>query len=248
MKELIKKRISDLRSKMQAKGLDAYIIYGTDPHLSEYLPEHWQTRPFISGFTGSAGMVIISKEKAALWTDSRYFLQAEDQLSDTGIELVKLRIPGFPDPAEWLKLNLEKGANVGTDEWCISVNQFGQMQNSLKKSGINLLESGDLLNDIWSDRPTLPDSPVYEHEIKFACTDRKTKIETICQELDKSGANQQIITALDDLAWTFNLRGSDVECNPVFMAYACISREETSLFIDDKKLSPELKSKLKAEG
>jgi len=248
VKELIKKRISDLRLKMQGKGLDAYVIYGTDPHLSEYLPEHWQTRPFISGFTGSAGTIIISTEKAALWTDSRYFLQAEDQLSGTGIELVKLRIPGYPDPSEWLKMNLKKGANVGTDEWCISINQFGQMQNSLIKSGINLFESGDLLNDIWSDRPTLPDSPVYEHELRFACISRKEKTENICSELEKSGANLQIITALDDLAWTFNLRGSDVECNPVFMAYACVSKEKTTLFIDDKKLSKELKSKLEAEG
>jgi len=248
VKELIKKRISDLRSKMQEKSLDAYIIYGTDPHLSEYLPKHWQTRPFISGFTGSAGMVIISAEKAALWTDSRYFLQAEDQLSGIGIELVKMRTVGHPEPAEWLKLNLEKGANVGTDEWCISINQFSQMQNSLKKSGINLLESGDLLNDIWSDRPTLPDSTVYEHELRFACISRKEKIENICSELEKSGANLQIITALDDLAWTFNLRGSDVECNPVFMAYACISKKKTVLFIDEKKLSQELKSELEAEG
>lgn len=248
MKELIKKRISGLRSIMQKKGLDASIIYGTDPHLSEYLPAHWQTRPFISGFTGSAGMVIISNEKAALWIDSRYFLQAEEQLSGTDIELVKLRIPGQPDPAEWLKLHLKSGANVGTDEWCISVNQFGQMQNSLSKSGINLKEAGDILNEIWIARPTLPDSPVYELELKFAGTNRKTKIETICNELEKSGTDLQIITALDDLAWTFNLRGSDVECNPVFMAYACVSREKTILFIEDQKLSPELKSKLIAEG
>ena len=248
MKELIRKRISDLRSKMQEVSLDAYIIYGTDPHLSEYLPAHWQTRPFISGFTGSAGMVIISSEKAALWTDSRYFLQAEEELSGTGIELVKMRTPGYPEPAEWLKTNLKANAKVGTDESCISVNQFRTIQNSLNQSGILLKESGDLLNDIWTDRPPLPDSQIYEHELKFACTDRITKIETICSELEKSGANLQIITALDDLAWTFNLRGNDVECNPVFMAYACISRENILLFVDGKKLSPELKNKLYSEG
>ena len=248
MKELIKKRISDLRSKMQKEGLDAYIIFGTDPHLSEYLPAHWQTRPFISGFTGSAGTVIISHQKAALWTDSRYFLQAEEELSGTGIELVKLRVPGYPDFAEWLKMNLKRGANVGTDEWCISVNQFRQMKISLSQSAINLKESGDLLNEIWPTRPPLPGSIVYEHELQFACTDRNAKLATICNELEKSGANLQIITALDDLAWTFNLRGSDVECNPVFMAYACISAERTILFIDDNKLSPELKTKLESEG
>jgi Xaa-Pro aminopeptidase len=233
---------------MQEKGLDAYIIYGTDPHLSEYLPEHWQTRSYISGYIGSAGLVIVGIEKAALWTDSRYFLQAEEQLIGSGIELIKLCVPGYPDPDEWLKLNLKKGSNVGTDEWCSSVSQFNQMQNSLKKSEISLEESGDLLNEVWTDRPTLPDSPVYEHELKFACTNRKTKINAICSELEKSGASLQIITALDDLAWTFNLRGNDMECNPLFMAYAIVSKEKTILFVDDKKLPSELKSKLQAEG
>jgi Xaa-Pro aminopeptidase len=248
VKELIKKRISDLRAEMQKTRLDAYIIFGTDPHLSEYLPAYWQTRPFISGFTGSAGMVIISREKAALWTDSRYFLQAEEQLSGTGIELVKMRVPGQPEPAEWLKMHLEAGSCVGTDEWCISVNQFRSMQKSLKQANIFLNEAGDLFSKIWTDRPALPDSEIYEHELKFACTDRKSKIDAICSELKKLGANMQIITALDDLAWTFNLRGSDVECNPVFMAYACVSREKTILFIENSKLSPELKTKLESDG
>ncbi len=248
MKELIRNRIGHLREKMQEKGLSAYIIFGTDPHMSEYLPEHWQTRSFIAGFTGSAGMVIVSSDKAALWTDSRYFLQAEEQIAGTGFELVKMRTPGHPEPAQWLKTNLIKGAVAGTDEWCISINQFGSMQKSLAESGIILKETGDLLDAIWTNRPTLPDSSVYEHELKYACTDRKDKIGIICCELEKSGANMQIITALDDLAWTFNLRGSDVECNPVFMAYASVSAEETILFIDGRKLSPELKNKLESEG
>ena len=247
MKEIIKERIGALRLKMRETRLDAYIIYGTDPHLSEYLPAHWQTRPFISGFTGSAGLVIVTSEKAALWTDSRYFLQAEAEISGTEIELVKMRTPGHPEPAEWLKINLKTGAQVGTDESCISVNQFRAMQNSLNQSEIILNESGDLLNEIWTDRPLLPDSEIYEHELRFACTDRQTKIASICRELEKIGASHQIITALDDLAWTFNLRGSDVECNPVFMACAVISRHDTVLFIDKRKLSQELKDKLEAE-
>ena len=247
MKELIKKRIGDLRTEMRKNGLDAYLIYGTDPHLSEYIPARWQTRPFISGFTGSAGMVIIGHEKAALWTDSRYFLQAEEQLSGTGIELIKIRVPGQPEPHDWLKMNLKAGSCAGTDESCISVNQFRLMQNNLEQSGIFLKESGDLFGKIWNDRPTLPDSTVYEHELKYACTDRQDKIGAICNELEHLGANMQIITALDDLAWTFNLRGSDVECNPVFLAYACVSRKETLLFVENSKLSPELKNKLESE-
>lgn len=248
MKEPIKERISALRAKMKIARIDAYIIYGTDPHLSEYLPSHWQTRPYISGFTGSAGMVIICSEKAALWTDSRYFLQAEEQIKGTGIELVKMRTPGHPEPADWLVQNLKQGDSVGTDESCISVNQFRLMQQKLNQSGILLKESGDLLNEIWINRPSLPDSVVYVHELKFACTDRKTKIVAICSELVKLGTDLQIITVLDDLAWTFNLRGSDVEFNPVFMAYASISKEETVLFIEDKKLPSELKTKLETEG
>jgi len=248
VKELIKERITALRAKMKIARIEAYIIYGTDPHLSEYLPSHWQTRPFISGFTGSAGMVIISSDKAALWTDSRYFLQAEEQIQGTGIELVKMRTPGYPEPADWLAQNLKTGDSVGTDESCVSVSQFRAMLQKLGQAGISLKESGDLLNEIWADRPTLPNSSIYEHELKFACTDRKTKITTICSELEKFGADLQIITALDDLAWTFNLRGSDVEFNPVFMAYASISNEETLLFLEDKKLPSELKIKLETEG
>ena len=248
MKEHIKERIVALRAKMKIAQIEAYIIYGTDPHLSEYLPSHWQTRPFISGFTGSAGLVIISNQKAALWTDSRYFLQAEEQIQGTGYELVKMRTPGHPEPADWLAQNLKTGDAVGTDESCISAGQYRSLLQKLNQSGIILKESGDLLNEIWTDRPALPDSVIYEHELIYACTDRKTKIATICTELEKLGADLQIITALDDLAWTFNLRGSDVEFNPVFMAYAAISKAETLLFVEDKKLPSELKSKLKAEG
>lgn len=233
---------------MKEFGLDAYVIFGTDPHMSEYLPQRWQTRAFISGFTGSAGMVVISGDKAALWTDSRYFLQAEEQLSGTGIDLVKMRTPGHPEPDQWLKSNLGKGAVVGTDEWCVSVNQYVAMKNSLAGAGIELKEAGDLPGEIWADRPALPDSPVYEHELKYACTSRKEKIEMICAELEKAGANMQIITALDDLAWTFNLRGSDVEYNPVFVAYASVSATENILFVNSEKLSGELKNKLESEG
>ena len=248
MKELIRNRISLLRAKMQEKGLSAYVIFGTDPHMSEYLPEHWQTRAYIAGFTGSAGMVVVSLNKAALWTDSRYFLQAEEQLAGTGIDLVKMRTPGHPEPDQWIKNNLQKGDVAGIDEWSVSISQFAAMQNSLAASGITLKETGDLLDEIWIDRPALPDSPVYEHELKYACTSRNEKIEVICAELRKADADMQIITALDDLAWTFNLRGSDVECNPVFMAYATVSVEETILFVNLQKISAELKAKLESEG
>ena len=234
--------------KMQEKGLDAYVIFGTDPHMSEYLPARWQTRAFISGFTGSAGMVIVSLDKAALWTDSRYFLQAEEQIAETGIELVKMRTPGFPEPDQWLKTNLKKGSIAGTDEWSVSVNQFAAMQRSLNESGISFAEAGDLLDAIWTDRPELPDSPVYEHELQYACTSRTEKIAIATKELEKVGAEMQIVSALDDLAYVLNLRGSDVEFNPVFVAYALVSAKKTVLFVNESKISASLKAKLESEN
>ncbi len=248
MKELIRSRISNLRQSMQGKGLDAYVIFGTDPHMGEYLPARWQTRAFISGFTGSAGMVVVTPDKAALWTDSRYFLQAEEQISGTGIDLVKMRTPGFPEPDQWLKANLEKGSVVGTDEWNVSANQFTSMQKSLDEAGISFAEAGDLLDAIWPNRPALPDSPVYEHDLEFACTSRTEKIAIIAKELQKAGAEMQIVTALDDLAWTLNLRGTDVEFNPVFVAYAVVSANKTVLFVTGAKVSAELKVKLESEN
>jgi Xaa-Pro aminopeptidase len=233
---------------MQGKGLDAYVIFGTDPHMGEYLPARWQTRAFISGFTGSAGMVVVTLDKAALWTDSRYFLQAEEQISGTGIDLVKMRTPGFPEPDQWLKANLEKGSVVGTDEWNVSANQFTSMQKSLDEAGISFAEAGDLLDAIWPNRPALPDSPVYEHHLEFACTSRTEKIAIIAKELQKAGAEMQIVTALDDLAWTLNLRGTDVEFNPVFVAYAVVSANKTVLFVTGTKVSAELKAKLESEN
>ena len=247
MKELIKNRINELRLIMQENDLDAYIIWGTDPHLSEYVPSHWETRQYISGFTGSSGMIIVTREKAALWTDSRYFLQAEEQLADTDISLIKMRTPGHPEPADWLKANLETGDYVGTDEWCISSKQFKILYDKLSKSHIFLKESGDLLNRMWLDRPPLPAFPVYEHKLQHVGTKRKGKISSICSELDKSEANIQIITALNEIAWTFNLRGDDVEYNPVFLAYASVSKTETILFINDKRFPEKLKSKLESE-
>jgi Xaa-Pro aminopeptidase len=248
VKELIKQRMLALRQEMLSNQLDAYIIYGTDPHLSEYIPLYWQTRPFISGFTGSAGLVIVTAQKAALWTDSRYFIQAENELEGTDIELVKMRVAGQPQPDEWLRMNLFEGAVVGTDQTCISIQQFRSMEKSLQKASIQLIGTNDLLNAVWNERPSLPNDKVYEHELRYACIDRKDKIKAICKQLEALGTDRQIITALDEIAWTFNLRGNDVDCNPVFLAYALVSREQTILFIDHKKLSPVLKAKLQVDG
>jgi Xaa-Pro aminopeptidase len=244
MKENIRSNISKLRLLLHESGLDACLIYGSDPHLSEYVPSHYQTRRFISGFTGSAGFLAITAEKAALWTDSRYFLQAEEQLGETGIDLIRLKTAGNPCLSEWLKNELQAGSIVGTDESCISVNQFRALQHDLLQYGMVLKESGDLPGNIWTDRPVLPVASIVEHPLNFAGTDRLTKIETIKAELRQCGASMQLITALDDLAWTFNLRGSDIDFCPVFMAFATVETHHIVLFTDSKKLPAELKIKL----
>lgn len=246
MNEIIS-RIEELRKKMALINIDAYIIYGTDPHLSEYLPDYWQTREFISGFTGSAGTVIILKNKAALWTDSRYFIQAEKQIKNTGIELMKLRTPGYPEQLEWLELNLKPGMKVGVDEWCISENNFKKLKSGLNKNGIELIEVGDILENIWIDRPKMPLTEIYEHDLKYAGISRGDKIKSVLQELKNKRADLQVLSALDDIAWLFNLRGNDVEYNPVFMAWAVISASETVLFIENNKISTALQSKIRNE-
>ena len=243
----IKERIKKLRKEMQKAGIEAYYISGTDPHQSEYLPEHWQTRAFISGFTGSAGFVIVTLEQAALWTDSRYFLQASDQLKDTGISLMKMRIEGTPSPDEWLSSVLPAGSLVGTDAKCMSSSQYENLKSSLKKKKLILKDQGDLLCPFWENRPFLPQTPVFEHELKYAGRSRLKKIDQIREELNKAGADATIISALDDLAWTFNLRGADVEYNPVFLAYSLISQDDVYLYIDREKLPAAIREELLEE-
>ncbi len=247
MDTIIKERIKKLRKEMQKAGIDAYYISGTDPHQSEYLPEHWQTRAFISGFTGSAGFVVVTHEDAALWTDSRYFLQAADQLKGTGICLMKMRMEGTPSPDEWLGSILSKGGIAGTDARCMSSKQYESFRSSLKKKKLILTNSGDLLDPLWEDRPSLPSIPVFEHELKYAGLSRSEKINQIRERFIRAGADATIVSALDDLAWTFNLRGADVEYNPVFLAYSLITKNDVSLYINHDKLPVTIRKKLLEE-
>ena len=248
MKEIIPERIEKLRREMKNSGVDAYYISGTDPHQSEYLPEYWQTRSFISGFTGSAGLVVITQEKAALWTDSRYFLQAGSQLEGTGIQLMKMRTEGTPEPGEWLGSILPTGSMVGTDAKCMSLNQYKNFKLLLNKKKLQLKNAGDLLSVFWTDRPPLPGIPVFEHELRYAGFSRLEKIGQIRKKMEEADATTTIISALDDLAWTFNLRGEDVESNPVFVAYSIITNKEVSLYLNPGKVPPEIKKKLKEEN
>ncbi len=248
MGELIQRRIDQLRQLMKKKGIDAYYVSGTDPHQSEDVPQHWQARRFITGFTGSLGMVAITAKAAALWTDSRYFLQAPGELEGSGVQLMKLRVEGTPAPDEWLRSQLPHGGIVATDTTCLSISQFRNFKIALKRKRLELKNSGDLLAPIWIDREPIPLSPVFEHELKYAGLNRSEKIDLVRREVGNSGADATLITALDDVAWTFNLRGNDVVCNPVFIAYGLLSDVTACLYINPLKLPAPLSKKLNKEG
>ncbi|MFV0377140.1 MAG: aminopeptidase P family protein [Mangrovibacterium sp.] len=248
MNTIITQRLAKLRSKMKQLGLDAWYLSGTDPHLSEYLPAYWQVRSYISGFTGSAGFMLVTANEAALWTDSRYFLQANEQLMETGIRLMKLRVEGTPDVAEWLNSVLQEGRTVGTDTACLSVNQFQQLKASFSDFNLNLQNCGDLMEKVWTNRPELPTSPVFEHELCYTGQSRSAKINLLRHEIKMAGAQTILLGALDDIAWVFNLRGNDISYNPVFVSFALIGQSSATLYLNQQKIPATLANKLKAEG
>ena len=237
-------KLQALRQLMSEKGFAAYIIPPTDPHQSEYIPDHWKTREWFSGFTGSAGTVLVTHDFAGLWTDSRYFIQAEEELKDSGIELVKLKIPHTPEYIDWLGENLKEGDLIGIDGKVFAQSLVDLLKSKLTGKGIKINCAFDLPGRIWQDRPEISLNPVYEHELKYAGKSRSEKIKLVREEMAKQGADYQLVTTLDEIAWLFNLRGSDVDYNPVFLAYALVSQDVTVMFVDDRKLSPELKEKL----
>ncbi len=247
MKEQIIRRIELLRSYMAENELSAFIIPGTDPHTSEYTPDHWKVREWISGFTGSAGTVVITNEDAALWTDSRYFLQATEQLEGTGIKLKKEQTADTPSISEWLTNTLYPGAVVGIDGWVNSISETETLSNELMQGGIVLDATHTPIDEIWNDRPMLSKEPVCEQPLEYAGISRTDKIGMILDALVQYEADGVLLSSLDEIAWTLNLRGNDVHCNPVFVSYLLITYEETVLFIDPDKLTPELKSTLKEQ-
>ncbi len=243
----IRQRIKALRLELLKRNLDAWYISGTDPHNSEYLPERWQTRAFISGFTGSYGVVVVTQEEAALWTDSRYFLQAEEQLKGSGIKMHKLRVPDAVLPETWLAKKLQQGSKVGFDPQTLSVTAFRNMENCLNKAGISMVETPDLFEKIWENRPEMPTAMIFELKQTYSGLSRREKRELLAGELKKYNADFQVITALDELAWLFNLRGSDIPCNPVFAGYGVVGKNDWILFADAVKIPDGLKIQLEKE-
>jgi Xaa-Pro aminopeptidase len=240
-------RLSQLREVMQINGLDAYIIPSNDAHQSEYVADHWKSREWISGFTGSAGTVVVTSKKAGLWTDSRYFLQGEKELSGSEIKLFKPKNRFAAEYINWLSEELSKGNTVGIDGNICSLSQYESYRKRLKHKGIELSTSFDLIEKIWEDRKPLPSNKIFEHDISFAGKSRLEKIEEIRKVMKTLGVDHHLVTTLDDIAWIFNIRGTDVEFNPVAIAYALISKNHVSLFIDPKKIDDSLYQKLQED-
>jgi Xaa-Pro aminopeptidase len=243
----IRQNIKTLRLELLQRNLDAMYISGTDPHSGEYLTDHWQIRAFISGFTGTSGIVVITQEEAGLWTDSRYFLQAADQLKGSGIKMYKLRVPDAVIPEIWLSKKLPPGSKVGFDPRTLTVSGYRALNNSLEPAGIIMIETPDIIDKIWQNRPELPNDEIYEFPTEYAGSSRKNKRELVCNELKKLDADIQIITTTDEVAWLFNLRGSDVKYNPVFTGFGVIGKGVCILFTDNAKIPSPLKIKLEKE-
>jgi Xaa-Pro aminopeptidase len=242
----VNERLTALRAAMQARGLTAYIVPSSDPHQGEYVAAHWKFRQWVSGFTGSAGTVVVTADHAGLWTDSRYFLQAEEQLKGSAVELHKLNIPHTPEHLDWMLENLPSGSKVGLDGRLFSVGQVRRLAKKFHVKNIDLDTNAGLISGIWNNRPPLPQHPVFEHEVKYAGASRSQKIQAVREKMD--GAGYHLVSTLDDIAWLFNLRGGDVTCNPVFYAYAVVATDAAFLFIEESKVPADLKEKLNEDG
>ena len=244
MKHKIRERVALLRTFMQEKEIRAFLVPRTDPHSGEYVPEFWESRKWISGFTGSAGTAVITDETGGLWTDSRYFLQAASQLEDTGIMLFKDRLPETPSIAEWLGSVLSPGDKVGIDGWVNTTAEAENLQKQLQAYGLQLVSTEDPFQRIWKDRPSLPLNPPFILPLSYAGKNCTEKIAEIREQIFLNHADAILLSALDEIAWTLNLRGSDVHCNPVFVSYLFITDTTTTLYILPEKITPEIKQYL----
>lgn len=243
----INERLAKLREIMKQEGISACIVPGTDPHASEYIADFWKEREWISGFDGSAGTAAVILDKAGVWTDSRYFLQGAEQLEGTGFELMKQGLPDTLEIIPWLISELKVGEKVAVNSQMFSVNAYAAMKNELQSNGIQLVAL-DLMAKTWTDRPALPLNKLFVFDVKYAGKSAAEKLEILRGELKKARANAFVLSALDDIAWLFNIRGNDVSYNPVVIAYALVEEEKATLFIENEKLTSETKAYLAAEG
>lgn len=245
MTTLIHNRVESLRSFLKEQNLQAFIFPSTDPHQGEYIPDHWKTRTWISGFDGSAGTAVVTLKQAALWTDSRYFLAAEEQLDGTPFQLMKERIEGTPSIPEWLGRTLPSGSRVGIDPEANAFATFQDWKAQFETYGIELVLAPDPAQRLWLNRPPIPENPVSLHPIEFSGEETASKLTRIRQILHQNKAEAILVSVLDEIAWILNLRGTDIHCNPVFISYLLITDTKCTLFIYSTKISQEVSEYLK---
>ncbi|MGP5074607.1 aminopeptidase P family protein [Psychrobacter celer] len=246
-KQHIHDRIASLRERMAAEDLTAIIVPSADPHLSEYLPEYWQARLWLSGFTGSVGTLVVTADFAGLWTDSRYWVHAAAQLKGTGISLEKLA-PGQPNHIDWLATHLAEGDSVAVDGNVLSIAEQDKLLDAFDVNDITLITERDVLTEIWTDRPALPSAKLYQHDAQFVAQSATDKLAAVRSGMQEAGATHHLLSSLDDIAWLTNLRGSDVDYNPVFLAHMLISADSATLFVDNSKVSSDIAKALEDSG
>jgi len=244
----VNEKIAELRRKMNRYGLAAYIIPSSDPHLSEYVADYWKARSWFTGFTGSAGTLVVTKEESGLWTDGRYYIQAENQLAGSEIKLFKAGNPGVPAYTEWILNHLHENDCVGFPGKMIPVSLFKEMDHKFQSKKIKIVKDHDLIEEIWKDRPAMPQEKIFLHDIKYTGLSAKQKMDKVREEMKKSNADYYIISSLDDIAWLYNIRGGDVPYLPVTISYALISMTDAFLFIDSIKVPENVKAVLHENG
>jgi Xaa-Pro aminopeptidase len=246
-KQAIHERIANLRSTLAAQDLTAIIVPSADPHLSEYLPEYWQARLWLSGFTGSVGTLVVTADFAGLWTDSRYWVHAAAQLEGTGITLEKLA-PGQPNHIDWLAEHLQEGDSVAVDGNVLSIAEQDRLLNAFDANDITLITERDVLTEIWTDRPALPAAKLYAHDEQFLAQSATSKLAAVREGMAEAGATHHLLSSLDDIAWLTNLRGADVDYNPVFLSHMLIDADKATLFVDTDKVNEDIAQSLKDSG
>ena len=241
-------KIAELRALMKDHRIDAWVVPSADPHQSEYVTDHWKARAWLSGFMGSAGTIVVTMEKAGLWTDPRYHMRASKELQGSGIELFKFGLPDTPSHIEWLRGELRQKGTIGFDGNIVSVAEAEKFKEAFEGRRVTLSYRHDLIGQIWQDRPEIPKNQIFLHEIAFAGESRLSKLQRIRRRLKAQDVQAHLLTMLDDIAWTFNIRGSDVEYNPVAISYALITDEEAYIFINDEKVPGDVKGALAQDG
>lgn len=240
--------LEKLRKAMKIENINYYIIPSSDSHQSEYVSEYFKGREYVSGFTGSAGTLLVGLEDAYLWTDGRYFIQADKELKGSGISLMKMRTPGYPTIEEWIKDNVKENETLGFDGKVFSVNQYEGYLNIAKENNFNINMKNDLLDSIWKERPQLPNNKIFLHDEKYAGKSASEKLAQVRKNMKTKNADYFILSSLDDIAWLCNIRGNDIKFNPVALSYVLVGMDYSNIYVDENKVDSETKTKLNSEG